>query len=149
MSATYNNQIFRTRLEARWAAFFDLAGWKWSLTPAPVGNWAPEFRVEFPCGHSECAPSHVLLVAVLPVDDSEAFAAHPSQKHVYGINTEGLDEKPSLDLHSDVDAGAGFGSFPEATVWQFAHGAGGGIFSVAEWVDDPMRLWKKTEDLVS
>lgn len=105
--------------------------------------------MQFPCDHLECGPSHVLLVAVLPVDDAKAFADHRSQHHIYGINTDGPGENPELSLHTDVDAGAGFGSSPEATVWQFAHGAGGGIFSVAEWVDDSIPLWRRTKGLVA
>ena len=148
MPATYNNQIFRTRLEARWAAFFDLAGWKWSANPAPVGDWAPEFRVEFPCDHSECSGRHVLLVAVLPVDDVTAFRRHPALTHAYNISREALTEHDDSELHADVDAGAGFGNSPELSVWEFSHGAGGGVFDVTFFARDPYTLWEKADSLV-
>lgn len=67
LGATYNGQNFRTPLEAQWAAFFDLAGWKWRVNPLRVGNWAPDFLVSFPCSHSECNGHHHLLIAVLPL----------------------------------------------------------------------------------
>jgi hypothetical protein len=34
---------FRSRLEARWAAFFDLAGWRWEYEPPEQPNWIPDF----------------------------------------------------------------------------------------------------------
>ncbi len=42
---TYAGVKFRSRLEARWAAFFDLIGWKWEYEPFDLDGWAPDFRV--------------------------------------------------------------------------------------------------------
>lgn len=39
----YAGAMFRSRLEARWAAFFDLAGWKWSYEPVDYSGWVPDF----------------------------------------------------------------------------------------------------------
>jgi len=39
----YNGTQFRSRLEARWAAFFDLAGWRWEYEPPEEGGWIPDF----------------------------------------------------------------------------------------------------------
>lgn len=36
---------FRSRLEARWAAFFDLVGWSWVYEPFDTGNWIPDFLI--------------------------------------------------------------------------------------------------------
>lgn len=36
---------FRSRLEARWAAFFDLAGIDWDYEPFDMDGWAPDFLV--------------------------------------------------------------------------------------------------------
>ena len=38
MGAIYKGLQFKTALEARWAAFFDLAGWEWHVNPACVGD---------------------------------------------------------------------------------------------------------------
>jgi hypothetical protein len=40
---TYNGVNFRSRLEARWAAFFDAAGWRWSYEPVDLDGWIPDF----------------------------------------------------------------------------------------------------------
>lgn len=50
----YGNTLFRSRLEARWAAFAGLCGWKWRYEPVDLKNWIPDFWFALPCGHSEC-----------------------------------------------------------------------------------------------
>lgn len=39
----YAGVIFRSRLEARWAAFFDLAGIQWDYEPFDLDGWTPDF----------------------------------------------------------------------------------------------------------
>ena len=51
----YDGYRFRSRLEARWAAFFDLAGWEWKYEPIDLDGWIPDFWVAFTCSHSECS----------------------------------------------------------------------------------------------
>jgi len=41
----YEGTQFRSRLEARWAAFFDLAGWPWEYEPVDLNGWIPDFRL--------------------------------------------------------------------------------------------------------
>ncbi|MHA6690308.1 hypothetical protein [Devosia sp. A449] len=137
MGANYNGLAFRTSLEAQWAAFFDLAGWPWAVSPTPVGDWAPDFRVGIPCSHSECSGSHILLVAILPIADLEAFKGHPCLSHPYGDGTNGF-----------ADAGAAFGSSPDVTKWEMSHGAGSGIFDVPFWEQNASALWEKARTLV-
>lgn len=74
MSFVYDGLEFATRLQAHWAAFFDLAGWQWWSNPAAIGDWKPDFKVRFECGHSECRGHHTLLVSVLPVGSVERKA---------------------------------------------------------------------------
>lgn len=129
----YNGVHFRSRLEARWAAFFDLAGWKWEYEPVDLFGWSPDFRVEFPCGHSECNGKHVLLVEVKPYFSIDEFSGHQCMAYPYGSN-----EKHTIP----ADASAAFGSNPEITEWEMCHGAGGGLECVAGWVRESDRLWK-------
>jgi hypothetical protein len=42
---TYAGVNFRSRLEARWAAFFDLADIKWEYEPFDLEGWAPDFML--------------------------------------------------------------------------------------------------------
>lgn len=41
----YAGVQFRSRLEARWAAFFDLCGDKWEYEPVDLHGWIPDFRL--------------------------------------------------------------------------------------------------------
>ena len=42
---TYAGVNFRSRLEARWAAYFDLNGWQWEYEPIDFDGWSPDFRL--------------------------------------------------------------------------------------------------------
>jgi hypothetical protein len=44
----YRGQQFRSRLEARWAAFFDLLRWEWVYEPFDLGGWSPDFAIRAP-----------------------------------------------------------------------------------------------------
>ena len=42
---TYSSAHFRSRLEAKWAAFFDLCGWRWEYEPLDLDGWVPDFGI--------------------------------------------------------------------------------------------------------
>ena len=39
----YRGRMYRSRLEARWAAFFDRLGWAYEYEPFDLGSWSPDF----------------------------------------------------------------------------------------------------------
>ena len=43
----YAGTQFRSRLEARWAAFFDLLVWKWDYEPIDLSGYIPDFILSF------------------------------------------------------------------------------------------------------
>lgn len=43
----YKGIRFRSRLEATWAAFFDLCGWQWEYEPCDFAGWIPDFELTF------------------------------------------------------------------------------------------------------
>ena len=43
----YNGLQFRSRLEAQWAAFFDLLGWNWEYEPYDLDGYIPDFVLIF------------------------------------------------------------------------------------------------------
>lgn len=45
IATTYRNFQFRSRLEAKWAVFFDHCGWKWSYEPLDLNGWIPDFAI--------------------------------------------------------------------------------------------------------
>lgn len=167
----YKGVQYRSRLEARWAAFFDLIGWKHEYEPIDLQGWSPDFRVEFECGHSECPKTHVLLVEVKPYFRIEQFAGHPCMDYPYGFNDSMV---PHIPLRSDssdeewatynerrrkaveqfrieipADASAAFGANPEVTYWQMSHGSGGGVTSLIDWIPRGYsELWRKAGNTV-
>ena len=46
----YKGRNYRSRLEARWAAFFDLCGWEYEYEPCDLNGWFPDFRITYPNG---------------------------------------------------------------------------------------------------
>lgn len=43
---SYAGTRFRSRLEGRWAAFFDLLGWRWVYEPFDTAGWIPDFLID-------------------------------------------------------------------------------------------------------
>jgi len=41
----YKGVQFRSRLEAHWAAFFDMLDWPWVYEPLDIGGWSPDFLI--------------------------------------------------------------------------------------------------------
>ena len=41
----YNGILFRSRLEARWACFYDFLGWTWIYEPFDLNGWTPDFLI--------------------------------------------------------------------------------------------------------
>ena len=41
----YKGVQMRSRLEARWAAFFDTVGWQWNYEPPEFAGWIPDFQI--------------------------------------------------------------------------------------------------------
>lgn len=62
----YSGIEFRSRLEARWAAFFDHVGWRWLYEPIDLDGWFPDFEI------GEVGT----LVEVKPFTSFDEFAEH-------------------------------------------------------------------------
>lgn len=56
IETVYRGIRFRSRLEAKWAVFFDAIGWKWQYEPVDFNGYIPDFII----------PAHNLLVEVKP-----------------------------------------------------------------------------------
>lgn len=65
----YNGNRFRSRLEARWACFFDLLGWKWKYEPFDLNGWTPDFIVYG-------KDSRFVLVEIKPFVDGEILKSY-------------------------------------------------------------------------
>jgi len=75
----YKNVLFRSRLEARWAAFFDLVNWKWDYEPVDLEGWTPDFMIRVP-RFSPKSPQPWVYAEVKPFNDLSLFNALPVGK---------------------------------------------------------------------
>lgn len=138
---TYKSTLFRSRLEARWAAFFDLAGWEWTYEPVEVDGWLPDFMVKFPCSHSECRGYHVLLVEIKPYYSIDQFDGHPCTRYYFGGGM--MDDNGKVSKQLPCDSSAAFGINPSVSYWEMCHGAGGGVESVDGWTSGNIEeMWR-------
>lgn len=92
----YAGVQFRSRLEARWAAMFDLLGWSWEYEPIDLPGWIPDFRLHGPSG---------VLVEVTPVS---ALEEHREKMFRAGAPDASLPESHQLSPRRWIDACAGY-----------------------------------------
>ena len=59
IATTYAGTRFRSRLEAKWAKFFDLCGWRWEYELPEQGGWIPDFLL--------IGATHAIKVEVKPI----------------------------------------------------------------------------------
>lgn len=51
IATMYNGTLFRSRLEARWAAMFDALKWPWEYEPIDLDYYIPDFILLFEASH--------------------------------------------------------------------------------------------------
>jgi hypothetical protein len=59
----YGARQFRSRLEAKWASFFDLAGWQFEYEPFDLEGWSPDFLLK--------GRGRQVLVEVKPISEPD------------------------------------------------------------------------------
>lgn len=72
----YAGVNFRSRLEARWAAFFDLLSWRWEYEPIDLAGYIPDFLVRLPAFGRAPAPWLIEAKPVHDLGDPEQRAAY-------------------------------------------------------------------------
>lgn len=60
---TYKGIKFRSRLEAKWAYFFDEMGWEYQYEPSEINGYNPDFIISCNSKHYECKD---IIVEVKP-----------------------------------------------------------------------------------
>jgi hypothetical protein len=98
----YADVLFRSRLEATWAAFFDLVGWSWEYEPLDLPGWTPDFRLTI----THRSASRVLLVEIKPYYSTGDFKGHPLMRYITGTGVP-------------ATISAGFGNNPSVTTVPF------------------------------
>ena len=83
----YQGRLFRSRLEAKWAAWFDLVHWKWDYETLDLEGWAPDFVL---MGYR--GPIYVEIKPVIPGIQTDQFskAKRSSVRHSADILLLGM-----------------------------------------------------------
>lgn len=55
----YNHTLYRSRMEARWAAFFDMVRWEYEYEPEPLKTWSPDFVIHSLDTYIEVKPQYL------------------------------------------------------------------------------------------
>ncbi len=99
----YKGVRFRSRLEAKWAAFFDLCEWPWSYEPVDLKFYVPDFLLRF---------DRPLLVEIKPLmsfDESNELNHAKSKARSSGWESEivilGAEVDPVFGAFYDLEAG--------------------------------------------
>ncbi|HEY9862669.1 MAG TPA: hypothetical protein V6D21_00665 [Candidatus Obscuribacterales bacterium] len=105
----YKNLNFRSRLEAKWAAFFDLLNWKWEYEPCDFNGWIPDFVL---IGECENVFVEVKPVSKFPENVGEKLVKSGYQ---YGSKKDAGDEAliVGLTLIDDYFGGLALGWLDE------------------------------------
>lgn len=109
----YAGVVFRSRLEAKWAAMFDICGWRWEYEPCDLPGWSPDFFLNITRRRRGGGNRHITLLAeVKPYTCYTQFYGHPCH---------------TLCGHSDFkcEACAGLGINPGCCLLHLASDGGG------------------------
>jgi hypothetical protein len=142
---TYSGVNFRSRLEARYAAFFNLVGWEWEYEPLDLKGWIPDFQVKFAC--DRCS-GHCLLAEVKPYHSIEEFrhtVAYPLAISAFGGPRIGEYAGPTFN------GVALFGNNPGISYWEMTCGYSGGYengWEIEMYIPSYKDAWKKAGNIV-
>lgn len=105
---------FRSRLEARWAAFFTLLGWAWEYEPElGLDGWIPDFAIVMGGG---------LLVEVKPVTRLDKFTEHMGRINGSGAEMPCWLAGAALAFTQQDDPVVGYLGWPNVHgVWGWRH----------------------------
>ncbi|HYE98510.1 MAG TPA: hypothetical protein VEJ18_06335 [Planctomycetota bacterium] len=145
----YAGVQFRSRLEARWAAYFDLWGVRWQYEPLDLNGYIPDFVIAEKEKEWFSIENFVRLFPVLSPDPqfrpvgSGVTAFRPALR---GISQVIVEVKPALEPEELVDAALKI----DASGWDgeaYVVGANPEVgatraFGIPEWRDGKIHAWR-------
>lgn len=105
----YRGVQFRSRLEARWAAFFDALRWDWSYEPIDLAGYIADFVLAFGAGS--------VLVEVKPATTTIELVEHRARVESSGWSGEALLVGASLWCLDEANPRLGEIGRPLKTPW--------------------------------
>lgn len=135
IQTTYRGRIYRSRLEARWAAMFDNMGWPYEYEPCDLDGWIPDFAIY---------GKHPIWVEVKPI----STAGEPTDAEIKAIGKPfSRDDREILILGETIAMGCSFHGFAYSPIlgwirengYSDASNIGGPL--VEWWQRSPMGRW--------
>lgn len=129
----YGDTQYRSRLEARWAAFFDRIDWHYTYEPFDTEGYIPDFLVQLPEGPMivEVKPAvtwHDYHDALCEVVDRECGDGRLGWKYpVLILGVEPYFQTPALEGIAPSYTTAGLGTHPGLSCLQIAGTMTGGL----------------------
>ena len=77
----YKGRQYRSRLEAKWAAFFDLVGWQYEYEPCDLNGWFPDFALY---GKTRDGRNTTILCEVKPIVEFDEHTAERMRNALAG-----------------------------------------------------------------
>ncbi len=90
----YDGIQYRSRLEARWAAFFGLLGWRFEYEPIDMAGWIPDFLIH--------GFQHPVLVEVKPVTSFPGEVADKIEKAAKVSGWSTTSDEPRDNAHCEL-----------------------------------------------
>lgn len=159
----YKDYLFRSRLEARYAAFFDLLGWPYAYEPVELAGYIPDFILRFyqpllvevkPCWTLEELNAHApkinhsgwqgeaLLVGLGPIDDDTIGLLRDTGSHPADPSHEWATCRVFYCLHCER-----YSLYHQTNSW---HCRVSGCYSGADYLGDPGdigALWAQAHEI--
>ena len=131
----FRNFVFRSRLEAKWAAMFEFLGWDWDYEPVDFNGWIPDFVIY---GYKP------VYVEVKPVFEFPGDVSKELERS--GCSDEMLIVGQKC-LLKDCDA-TSFDQFGLCFGWLAEFVEGDGLKNEISWQTATFGRWKKGEERI-
>jgi len=124
----YAGTQFRSRLEARWAAMFDLLAWHWEYEPIDLEGYIPDFVLMFPAGDvlAEIKPGFTVATlldqAASKIDSTTWMSKNLNNAAIFGAThcpRDELFEEAACALRQlcETDSGSNYPGTWDAGAW--------------------------------
>jgi len=110
----YKGYQFRSRLEAKWAVFFDLCEWNWEYEPVDFKGWIPDFALY----GKDVVYVEVKPVVEFPKEVAEKIDKSMCDKEVLIVGQS--NPIPCSSTHHEISLGWIREIYPDGSFWDEA-----------------------------
>lgn len=152
----FRSYVFRSRLEAKWAAMFEMLGWRWDYEPVNFNGWVPDFVIY---GHKTVYVEVKPTIVFLPEIGDKMLASGCEEEMLlvgqYPCLHDELCDSVGIGWNAepDIPEMQGYRAFDDALWQKWDHGYGFGSESqswrcriTGQHVSSPHGLYEVNEN---